>query len=219
MAETSTSSPYLSRAEKHAEPSPDQMDVEEESEGNLKEEQQQEALKEGSNIHFSLDGKKLCSHSKKVCKQRRMEGRAFCIKHILEDKTAGFMQCEYICKKKTGDSRCTNPVPPAEDGPYVFPSVNVSCALIPSLLPALCSLSLSLSHTHTDTHTQREREQRESRDVWGQSAEMCGLAISLGIVSCKRRKHIIVGHRLPWALGESSEPELTYFWFVNNFFA
>lgn len=69
---------------------------------------------EGSNIHFSADGKKLCSHSTKVCKQRRMEGRGFCIKHILEDPTSGFQQCEYLCKKK-GNRRCTNPVPPPHD--------------------------------------------------------------------------------------------------------
>ena len=72
---------------------------------------------EGSNIHFSADGKKLCSHSTKVCKQRRMEGRGFCIKHILEDPTSGFQQCEYLCKKK-GNRRCTNPVPPPHDDVY-----------------------------------------------------------------------------------------------------
>lgn len=73
---------------------------------------------EGTNIHFSAEGKKLCSYSGKLCKQRRMEGRAFCIKHILEDPTSGFRQCEYLCKKK-GNRRCTNPVPPPHEDVYV----------------------------------------------------------------------------------------------------
>lgn len=55
-----------------------------------------------------------------MCKQRRMEGRAFCIKHILEDPTSGFRQCEYLCKKK-GNRRCTNPVPPPHDDEYGTP--------------------------------------------------------------------------------------------------
>jgi hypothetical protein len=46
-----------------------------------------------------------------------MEGRGFCIKHILEDPTSGFQQCEYLCKKK-GNRRCTNPVPPPHDDVY-----------------------------------------------------------------------------------------------------
>jgi len=52
-------------------------------------EEGEQSQKEGSNIHFAADGKKLCSYSHKLCKQRRMEGRSFCIKHILEDPTSG----------------------------------------------------------------------------------------------------------------------------------
>lgn len=67
-------------------------------------------MKEGANIHLSpIDGKKLCSFSQKICKQHRLNGYAFCIRHILEDKDAPFKQCQYTMKS-TGE-KCFNPVP------------------------------------------------------------------------------------------------------------
>lgn len=63
----------------------------------------------GSNIHLSpLDGKPLCSFSKKLCRQRRLNGFGFCIRHILEDENAPFKQCPF--KTKSGDI-CINAVP------------------------------------------------------------------------------------------------------------
>lgn len=63
----------------------------------------------GSNIHLSpLDGKPLCSFSKKLCRQRRLNGFGFCIRHILEDENAPFKQC--LFKTKSGDT-CINAVP------------------------------------------------------------------------------------------------------------
>ncbi|XP_004557844.3 INO80 complex subunit Da [Maylandia zebra] len=72
---------------------------------------------EGKHIHFSeIDNKPLCSYSPKLCKQRRLNGYAFCIRHVLEDKTAPFKQCEYVAKYNS--QRCTNPIPKSEDRRY-----------------------------------------------------------------------------------------------------
>lgn len=74
---------------------------------------------EGKHIHFSeIDNKPLCSYSPKLCKQRRLNGYAFCIRHVLEDKTAPFKQCEYVAKYNS--QRCTNPIPKSEDRRYVW---------------------------------------------------------------------------------------------------
>ncbi|XP_026074355.1 INO80 complex subunit D-like isoform X1 [Carassius auratus] len=72
---------------------------------------------EGKHIHFSeVDNKPLCSYSPKLCKQRRLNGYAFCIRHVLEDRTAPFKQCEYVAKYNS--QRCTNPIPKAEERRY-----------------------------------------------------------------------------------------------------
>lgn len=53
-----------------------------------------ERIFEGKNIHFSPDDDKpLCSYSKKLCLQRRMDGYGFCIKHVLEDPNSPWKQC------------------------------------------------------------------------------------------------------------------------------
>ncbi len=75
---------------------------------------QSHVMYEGKHIHFSeVDNKPLCSYSPKLCKQRRLNGYAFCIRHVLEDKTAPFKQCEYVAKYNS--QRCTNPIPKAEE--------------------------------------------------------------------------------------------------------
>lgn len=72
---------------------------------------------EGKHIHYSeVDHKPLCSYSPKLCKQRRLNGYAFCIRHVLEDRTAPFRQCEYVAKYNS--QRCTNPIPKAHDRKY-----------------------------------------------------------------------------------------------------
>lgn len=72
---------------------------------------------EGKHIHFSeVDNKPLCSYSPKLCKQRRLNGYAFCIRHVLEDKSAPFKQCEYVAKYNS--QRCTNPIPKSEERRY-----------------------------------------------------------------------------------------------------
>ncbi|XP_062853743.1 INO80 complex subunit D-B [Trichomycterus rosablanca] len=69
---------------------------------------------EGKHIHYSeVDRKPLCSYSPKLCKQRRLNGYAFCIRHVLEDQSAPFRQCEYVAKYNS--QRCTNPIPKTQD--------------------------------------------------------------------------------------------------------
>lgn len=69
---------------------------------------------EGKHIHYSpVDNRPLCSYSGKLCRQRRVNGYAFCIRHILEDKTAPFKQCAHVAKYN--NQKCTNPIPSNED--------------------------------------------------------------------------------------------------------
>eukprot|EP01135_Chromosphaera_perkinsii_P005630 Nk52_evm1s356 gene=Nk52_evmTU1s356 len=68
----------------------------------------------GKHIHMSsIDGKPLCSYSKKLCSQRRMDGYGFCIRHVLEDPFCPFKQCLYI--SKSTNKQCTNPIPKEEE--------------------------------------------------------------------------------------------------------
>lgn len=48
----------------------------------------------------------LCNYSHRICMQNRLEGYEYCLKHILEDKTAPYKQCNYIYPKN--GKRCTN---------------------------------------------------------------------------------------------------------------
>ncbi|KAG8175240.1 hypothetical protein JTE90_012608, partial [Oedothorax gibbosus] len=49
----------------------------------------------------------------KLCKQRRINGYAFCIRHILEDKSAPFKQCAHVARYNK--QKCTNPIPSNEN--------------------------------------------------------------------------------------------------------
>ncbi|KAJ8035973.1 INO80 complex subunit D-B [Holothuria leucospilota] len=71
---------------------------------------------EGKNIHLSEDNKLLCSFSAKQCKQRRINGFGFCIRHVLEDKSAPFRQCAFVAKYNR--LQCTNAIPISEQREY-----------------------------------------------------------------------------------------------------
>ncbi|GAB6023000.1 INO80 complex subunit D [Chamberlinius hualienensis] len=72
------------------------------------------SMYEGKHIHFSpSDNRPLCSYSGKLCRQRRVNGYAFCIRHILEDKSSPFKQCAHVAKYN--NQKCTNPIPSKED--------------------------------------------------------------------------------------------------------
>lgn len=95
---------------------------------------------EGKHIHFSeVDNKPLCSYSPKLCKQRRLNGYAFCIRHVLEDKTAPFKQCEYVAKYNS--QRCTNPIPKSEDRRCVIVRM---CGTFYFILYSICFFSMFL---------------------------------------------------------------------------
>lgn len=80
------------------------------------------SMYEGKNIHTSAtDGKLLCSYSKKLCKQRRLNGFAFCIRHVLEDKSCPFKRCSYLAKYN--GQQCTNPIPKNEDRMYAISEI------------------------------------------------------------------------------------------------
>lgn len=48
----------------------------------------------------------LCNYQHRPCMQNRLTGYDYCIRHILEDKTAPFKQCSYIYPKN--GKRCSN---------------------------------------------------------------------------------------------------------------
>lgn len=53
-----------------------------------------------------------CNYVHRICMQNRLEGYNYCIRHILEDKTAPFRQCSFI-HIQTG-KRCSNASPRSE---------------------------------------------------------------------------------------------------------
>ncbi|KAK2516414.1 Kansl2, partial [Columba guinea] len=57
-----------------------------------------------------------CAFSQRPCSQPRLDGQDFCIKHILEDRSAPFKQCSYVSTKN--GRRCPNaaPKPEKKDG-------------------------------------------------------------------------------------------------------
>lgn len=68
---------------------------------------------EGRNVHYTSNNKPLCSFSAKLCNLRRLNGYAFCVRHILEDPSAPFKQCAYVVK--TSGLRCTSAIKGAEE--------------------------------------------------------------------------------------------------------
>uniref|UniRef100_A0A8C6S8N6 KAT8 regulatory NSL complex subunit 2 n=1 Tax=Neogobius melanostomus TaxID=47308 RepID=A0A8C6S8N6_9GOBI len=53
-----------------------------------------------------------CAFALRPCAQTRLEGQEFCIKHILEDKSAPYKQCSYVSSKN--GKRCPNAAPKME---------------------------------------------------------------------------------------------------------
>ncbi|XP_030366313.1 KAT8 regulatory NSL complex subunit 2 isoform X2 [Strigops habroptila] len=53
-----------------------------------------------------------CAFTPRACSQPRLDGQDFCIKHILEDRTAPFKQCSYVSAKN--GRRCPNAAPKTE---------------------------------------------------------------------------------------------------------
>lgn len=53
-----------------------------------------------------------CAFALRPCSQHRLEGQEFCIKHILEDKSAPYKQCSYVSSKN--GKRCPNAAPKME---------------------------------------------------------------------------------------------------------
>ncbi|EFA75003.1 hypothetical protein PPL_11688 [Heterostelium album PN500] len=62
----------------------------------------------------------MCASIKKACSKRPMEGRLYCSKHILEDPTAPYAQCEFVSSKSM--KRCTAPVSLRETTPRYCPT-------------------------------------------------------------------------------------------------
>ncbi|XP_050406151.1 KAT8 regulatory NSL complex subunit 2 isoform X2 [Patella vulgata] len=50
-----------------------------------------------------------CNYGNRICMKHRLEGYEFCIRHVLEDKTAPFKQCSFVPGRK--GERCPNATP------------------------------------------------------------------------------------------------------------
>ncbi|XP_061113736.1 KAT8 regulatory NSL complex subunit 2 isoform X3 [Conger conger] len=57
-----------------------------------------------------------CSFSQRPCSQPRLEGLEFCIKHVLEDKSAPYRQCSYVSNKNGKRCPSAAPKPEKKDG-------------------------------------------------------------------------------------------------------
>ncbi|XP_068603396.1 KAT8 regulatory NSL complex subunit 2 isoform X2 [Brachionichthys hirsutus] len=53
-----------------------------------------------------------CAFAQRSCSQPRLDGLDFCIKHVLEDRTAPYKQCSYVSAKN--GKRCPNASPKVE---------------------------------------------------------------------------------------------------------
>ncbi|XP_019737498.1 KAT8 regulatory NSL complex subunit 2 isoform X2 [Hippocampus comes] len=53
-----------------------------------------------------------CAFAQRLCSQPRLDGLDFCIKHVLEDKSAPYKQCNYVSAKN--GKRCPNAAPKVE---------------------------------------------------------------------------------------------------------
>lgn len=54
----------------------------------------------------SREQQQLCSYIHRICLQNRLDGFDYCIRHILEDRTAPFRQCSYVHPQSS--KRCPN---------------------------------------------------------------------------------------------------------------
>lgn len=98
-----------------------------------------------------------CAYSVKPCAQRRMDGYAHCVKHILEDPTAPFAQCEHFAKNT--NKRCSLPVPLKEPEPRC--AAKVHRLLLTYLdIAGRISLRLVLRLSLTKNLLQREIDRR-----------------------------------------------------------
>ncbi|XP_022532803.2 KAT8 regulatory NSL complex subunit 2 [Astyanax mexicanus] len=57
-----------------------------------------------------------CAYTQRTCSQPRLEGWEFCIKHILEDKSAPYRQCSYVSNKNGKRCPSAAPKPEKKDG-------------------------------------------------------------------------------------------------------
>ncbi|XP_015199823.1 KAT8 regulatory NSL complex subunit 2 isoform X2 [Lepisosteus oculatus] len=57
-----------------------------------------------------------CSFSPRPCSQPRLEGLEYCLKHVLEDKSAPYRQCSYVSSKNGRRCPSAAPKPEKKDG-------------------------------------------------------------------------------------------------------
>ncbi|GFU54529.1 KAT8 regulatory NSL complex subunit 2 [Nephila pilipes] len=62
--------------------------------------------------NHSSQPERFCKYIHRYCNQTRLDGYDYCIRHILEDKTAPFRQCIYV--NQPNKKRCTNAAPKIE---------------------------------------------------------------------------------------------------------
>jgi len=58
----------------------------------------------------------LCNYTPHLCHGQRLQGYEFCIKHILEDKTAPYRPCAYTAESQAGTRSCPRAAPRSSRG-------------------------------------------------------------------------------------------------------
>lgn len=63
-------------------------------------------------LQVELQNKKQCAYQPFECTQLTLDGYNYCLRHILEDKSAPFKQCAYVFS--SNGKRCYLPAPKGE---------------------------------------------------------------------------------------------------------
>lgn len=67
-------------------------------------------------LHQELENRKPCNYQLYECSQLTLDGYDYCLRHIMEDKTAPYRQCSYVYNGN--GKRCYLPAPKGEKKDY-----------------------------------------------------------------------------------------------------
>ncbi|GLV36308.1 dim gamma-tubulin 1 [Carabus blaptoides fortunei] len=69
-------------------------------------------------LHQELESKKICTYQPHECSQLTLEGYDYCLRHIMEDKSAPYKQCNYVYNNN--GKRCHLPAPKGEKKDHAY---------------------------------------------------------------------------------------------------
>lgn len=69
-------------------------------------------------LHQELESKKICAYQPHECSQLTLEGYDYCLRHIMEDKSAPYRQCSFVYNNN--GKRCHLPAPKGEKKDHAY---------------------------------------------------------------------------------------------------